>query len=167
MNLKIVFPQQPITNIYKSYWTILSSSILLLNCYIWRWLCLGHGRYKFYPSRCSRCSRRGEHGLIIHYKYAFNTWFQFSIIHEPWSLLDLFIYKYYLFMFFVWELQDIVERVASFSSKGSRAICILAATGSVSTVLLHQPASNPPTVLRFQVWSLFSSSSDNLLYNMK
>lgn len=42
--------------------------------------------------------------------------------------------------------QDVSMKIISFSQQGSRAICILAANGSISNVTLRQPNSSGGTL---------------------
>ncbi|KAF3782818.1 hypothetical protein EJ110_NYTH33574 [Nymphaea thermarum] len=44
------------------------------------------------------------------------------------------------------ELRDIASKIMSFSQLGPRAICILSASGAVSTVTLRQPSTSGGTV---------------------
>ncbi|KAL6530213.1 hypothetical protein OROHE_014566 [Orobanche hederae] len=62
--------------------------------------------------------------------------------------------------------EDIMMRIISFSQQGSRAICILAANGTISNVTLRQPNSSGGTLTyegRFEILSLTGSfmPSDN------
>ncbi|KAL6509466.1 hypothetical protein OROGR_022776 [Orobanche gracilis] len=62
--------------------------------------------------------------------------------------------------------EDIMMRIISFSQQGSRAICILAANGTISNVTLRQPSSSGGTLTfegRFEILSLTGSfmPSDN------
>ncbi|KAG1361303.1 AT-hook motif nuclear-localized protein 9 [Cocos nucifera] len=62
--------------------------------------------------------------------------------------------------------EDIATKIMSFSQQGPRAVCILSANGSVSTVTLRQPSSSGGTVTyegRFEILSLSGSYllSDN------
>ncbi|KAL6570268.1 AT-hook motif nuclear-localized protein 1 [Orobanche minor] len=62
--------------------------------------------------------------------------------------------------------EDIMMRIISFSQQGSRAICILAANGTISNVTLLQPNSSGGTLTyegRFEILSLTGSfmPSDN------
>lgn len=44
------------------------------------------------------------------------------------------------------SFQDIMMKIISFSQQGSRAICILAANGTISNVTLRQPNSSGGTL---------------------
>lgn len=62
--------------------------------------------------------------------------------------------------------EDIMMKIISFSQQGSRAICILAANGTISNVTLRQPNSSGGTLTyegRFEILSLTGSfmPSDN------
>ncbi|KAL2558517.1 AT-hook motif nuclear-localized protein 6-like [Forsythia ovata] len=62
--------------------------------------------------------------------------------------------------------EDITMKIISFSQQGSRAICVLAATGAISNVTLRQPNSSGGTLTyegRFEILSLTGSFmlSDN------
>ncbi|CAL5426391.1 unnamed protein product [Camellia sinensis] len=46
--------------------------------------------------------------------------------------------------------EDIAEKIVSFSQGGPRAVCILAATGPVSTVDIHQAGSFGSVILRYE-----------------
>jgi hypothetical protein len=46
----------------------------------------------------------------------------------------------------IWLLQDITNKVISFSQQGPRAICILSATGAISNVTLRHPDSSGGTL---------------------
>ena len=50
----------------------------------------------------------------------------------------------------IFGLQDIVTKILAFSQKGARAVCILSATGVVSSVIMRQPSSSGG-VLRYDV----------------
>ncbi|KAF2321698.1 hypothetical protein GH714_001596 [Hevea brasiliensis] len=45
--------------------------------------------------------------------------------------------------------EDIVSKISSFAERGSRAICILSATGAVSSVIISQPGSSGG-ILRYE-----------------
>ncbi|KAF5447585.1 hypothetical protein F2P56_033126 [Juglans regia] len=45
--------------------------------------------------------------------------------------------------------EDIVSKISSLSQKGPRAVCILSATGLVSSVVIHKPGS-PGGILRYE-----------------
>lgn len=47
--------------------------------------------------------------------------------------------------------QDIAMKVVAFTQQGPRAICILSATGAVSTVMLRQ-GNNPNGTVKFEVY---------------
>lgn len=49
-----------------------------------------------------------------------------------------------------WLNQDILSKVIAFSDQGPRTICILSASGAVSTVTLRQ-ASNPSGSVTYEV----------------
>ncbi|XP_061338995.1 AT-hook motif nuclear-localized protein 6-like [Gastrolobium bilobum] len=56
--------------------------------------------------------------------------------------------------------EDITMKIMSFSQQGSRAICILSATGTISNVTLRQPTSSGGTLTyegRFEILSLSGS----------
>ncbi|XP_010544722.1 PREDICTED: AT-hook motif nuclear-localized protein 9-like [Tarenaya hassleriana] len=56
--------------------------------------------------------------------------------------------------------EDIAAKVSAFSQQGPRAICILSASGAVSTATLHQSSSSPATITyegRFEILSLSAS----------
>ncbi|XP_027103910.1 AT-hook motif nuclear-localized protein 6-like isoform X1 [Coffea arabica] len=62
--------------------------------------------------------------------------------------------------------EDVTMKIISFSQQGSRAICVLAANGSISNVTLRQPNSSGGTLTyegRFEILSLTGSfmPSDN------
>ncbi|CAI9767625.1 unnamed protein product [Fraxinus pennsylvanica] len=60
--------------------------------------------------------------------------------------------------------EDVTMKIISFSQKGSRAICILAANGPISNVTLHQPNSSGGTLTyegRFEILSLTGSFMPN------
>ncbi|XP_012852282.1 PREDICTED: AT-hook motif nuclear-localized protein 3-like isoform X2 [Erythranthe guttata] len=62
--------------------------------------------------------------------------------------------------------EDIMMKIISFSQQGSRAICVLAANGTISNVTLRQPNSSGGTLTyegRFEILSLTGSfmPSDN------
>lgn len=48
-----------------------------------------------------------------------------------------------------YPFQDIVSKISSLSQKGPRAVCILSATGLVSSVIIHKPGS-PGGILRYE-----------------
>jgi len=47
-------------------------------------------------------------------------------------------------------LQDIVSKIIELSQKGARAVCILSATGVVSSVIMRQPGPSGG-ILRYDV----------------
>ncbi|KAJ1379491.1 PPC domain [Sesbania bispinosa] len=56
--------------------------------------------------------------------------------------------------------EDVTMKIMSFSQQGSRAICILSATGTISNVTLRQPSSSGGTLTyegRFEILSLSGS----------
>ncbi|KAI4328779.1 hypothetical protein L6164_021109 [Bauhinia variegata] len=56
--------------------------------------------------------------------------------------------------------EDIATKIMAFSQQGPRAVCILSATGAVSTVTLHQPSTSGGTVTyegRFEILCLSGS----------
>ncbi|XP_010523739.1 PREDICTED: AT-hook motif nuclear-localized protein 9-like [Tarenaya hassleriana] len=56
--------------------------------------------------------------------------------------------------------EDIAAKVSAFSQQGPRAICILSASGAVSTATLHQSSSSPVAITyegRFEILSLSAS----------
>ena len=63
--------------------------------------------------------------------------------------------KLYLLVFslFIYFLQDVAQKILSFSTKGPRVICVLSANGAVSNVTIHQPGSSGG-LLTYEVSSL-------------
>lgn len=57
------------------------------------------------------------------------------------------------FLIFYGLSQDVTMKIMSFSQQGSRAICILSATGTISNVTLRQPSSSGGT-LTYEVSSI-------------
>ncbi|XP_010533665.1 PREDICTED: AT-hook motif nuclear-localized protein 5 [Tarenaya hassleriana] len=56
--------------------------------------------------------------------------------------------------------EDIISKILSFSMQRPRAVCIMSATGTVSSVTLHQPASSVPSLSfegRFEIICLSGS----------
>ncbi|XP_057955639.1 AT-hook motif nuclear-localized protein 9-like [Malania oleifera] len=56
--------------------------------------------------------------------------------------------------------EDVVGKILSFSQKSSRAMCVLSATGTVSSVIIRQPGSSSGTLRyegRFEILSLSGS----------
>jgi predicted DNA-binding protein with PD1-like motif len=56
--------------------------------------------------------------------------------------------------------QDIASKVIAFSQQGPRAICVLSASGAVSTATLIQPSASPGAIKyegRFEILALSTS----------
>ena len=51
----------------------------------------------------------------------------------------------------MFPVQDIAMKVVAFTHQGPRAICILSATGAVSSVMFRQ-SSNPNGVVKYEVY---------------
>lgn len=114
----------------------------LLKYVFWRWDCWGH-RWKQLHSLHNFNSRR--RGNII-----------YSSVYVSDSLIDILLDKLassVVILNLLLLVQNIVQRIWSFSQMTSESICILSASGTISSAEIFLPASGGG-VLRYEAWSL-------------
>lgn len=78
---------------------------------------------------------------LVHYCWMLRLTVSYAIL----SLIHCLVEKIPTFRIYL-SFQDIMMKIISFSHQGSRAICILAANGTISNVTLRQPNSSGGTL---------------------
>lgn len=131
---------------------------------LFRKFCCRNSRWKFHSS-CSSCEHwRGTLKILFSWYSGLDFtrnifhWIIFPKSRKMWNLNMLnFSCHYSAFIKLIPYLhynQDIVSKISSFAERGSRAICILSATGVVSSVVIRQPGLSGG-ILRYEVWPQF------------